>query len=79
MGNVSQNIVGLRVKQARLACKPPLTQAALSKKLAKMGVNIDRAGIGKIEIGIRGVLDFEVIALAKALGTSTAMLLGTKE
>jgi HTH-type transcriptional regulator, cell division transcriptional repressor len=79
MSTVSQNIVGPRVKQARLACKPPLTQAGLSKKLAKLGVNIDRAGVGKIEIGIRGVLDFEVVALAKALGTSTTMLLGTKE
>ena len=79
MGTVSQNIVGQRVKQARLASKPPLTQAALSKKLAKLGVNIDRAGIGKIEIGARGVLDFEVVALAKALGVRTSSLLGTKD
>ena len=79
MGTVSQNIVGQRVKQARLNFKPRLTQAGLSKKLAKLGVNIDRAGIAKIEVGIRGVLDFEVVAMAKALGTSTAMLLGTKE
>jgi len=79
MGTVSQNIVGLRVKQARLACKPPLTQAALSKKLAKLGVNIDRAGIAKIETGIRGVLDFEVIALAKALDVKMTWLLGAKD
>jgi hypothetical protein len=79
MGTVSQNIVGPRVKQARLASKPPLTQAALSKKLAKLGVNIDRAGIGKIEIGARGVLDFEIVSLAKALGVSTVWLLGARE
>jgi hypothetical protein len=79
MGNVSQNIVGLRVKQARQAFKPPLTQAALSKKLAKLGVNIDRAGIAKIETGIRGVLDVEVVALSKALGVRTSSLLGTKD
>jgi len=79
MGNISQNIVGTRVKQARLGAKPPLTQAALSQKLAKLGVNIDRAGIGKIEIGARGVLDFEVVALAKALGVRSSWLLGTKD
>ena len=79
MGTVSQNIVGKRVKQARLASKPPLTQAGLSKKLAKLGVNIDRAGVGKIEIGIRGVLDFEVVALAKALGVKVTWLVETKD
>lgn len=78
MGKVGQNIVGQRVKQARLASKPPLTQAALSKKLAKLGVNIDRAGIGKIEIGARGVLDFEVVALAKALGVKLTWLVGER-
>jgi len=78
MGKVGQNIVGQRVKQARLASKPPLTQAALSKKLAKLGVNIDRAGIGKIEIGARGVLDFEVVALAKALSVKLTWLVGER-
>jgi uncharacterized membrane protein len=79
MGKVGQNIVGQRVKQARLASKPPLTQAALSEKLAKLGVNIDRAGIGKIDIGARGVLDFEVVALAKALSVKVTWLVGAKE
>ena len=79
MGTISQNIVGSRVKQARLAFKPPLTQAALSKKLAKLGVNIDRAGIAKVETGIRGVLDFEVVALAKALDVKVTWLVGAKE
>jgi hypothetical protein len=79
MGNVSQNIVGLRVKQGRLAFKPSLTQAALSKKLAKLGVSIDRAGIAKIETGIRGVLDFEVVALAKVLRVKVTWLVGARE
>ena len=79
MGTVSQNLVGLRVKQARLALKPPLTQAVLSRKLAKLGVNIDRAGIAKIEVGIRGVLDFEVVALAKALDVKVTWLVGVRE
>ena len=51
----------------------------LSKKLTKSGVSIDRAGIAKIETGIRGVLDFELVALAKALNVKVTWLLGLKE
>ena len=72
----TMNIVGERVKQARLRRKPPLTQDELSGKLAQAMVNIDRAGISKIEIGARCVLDYEVKALAKALGVSVGWLLG---
>jgi hypothetical protein len=75
----SMNIVGERVKQARLRRKPPLTQDELSGQLAKLGVAIDRAGISKIEIGVRCVLDVEVRGLARALGVSAAWLLGMKD
>jgi hypothetical protein len=75
----SMNIVGERVKQARLRRKPPLTQDELSGQLAKLGVTIDRAGVSKIEIGVRCVLDVEIRGLARALGVSAAWLLGMKE
>jgi transcriptional regulator with XRE-family HTH domain len=77
MANVGQNLVGKRVKEAR--GKAQLTQNDLSEKLAELGVSIDRAGIAKIETGIRGVLDFELIALAKSLGVKVVWLLGIKE
>ena len=73
------NIVGERVRHARLRRKPPLTQDALSGQLAKLGVSIDRAGISKIEIGARCVIDLEVRGLAKALHVSASWLLGMKE
>ena len=79
MGQVSQNLVGVRVKEARGKKQPPVTQEELSKKLAKLGVTIDRAGVAKIEAGIRGVLDYEIVALAKALGVKVTWLLGVKE
>ncbi len=79
MVQTSQNLVGERVKEARAVAKPPLTQEALSKKLSKLGVSIDRAGVAKIETGIRGVLDFELVALAKALGVKVTWLLNLKE
>ena len=73
------NIVGERVRKARLQKTRPLTQDALSGRLAAMGVSVDRAGISKIEIGARCVLDYEVRALAKALGVTATWLLGEKE
>lgn len=79
MGQVSQNLVGERVKEARGKEQPPVTQEELSKKLAKLGVTIDRAGVAKIEAGIRGVLDYEVVALAKALNVKVTWLLRLKE
>jgi transcriptional regulator with XRE-family HTH domain len=72
------NIIASRVRDARLSHKPPLTQDQLSGKLAAIGVSIDRAGISKIETGARSVLDYEVKALAKALGVSSGWLLGER-
>lgn len=72
----SLNIVGKRVKLARQRCKPVLTQAQLAQRLAELGTPIDRAGIAKLESGIRCVLDYEVVALAGALGVSCMWLLG---
>lgn len=79
MSQPSQNLVGERIKKARGTAQPPLTQEELSKKLAKLGVSIDRAGVAKIETGIRGVLDYELVALAKALDVKVTWLIGVKE
>jgi hypothetical protein len=75
----SQNLVGERVKKARVTAEPAFTQEELSKKLAKLGVSIDRAGVAKIETGIRGVLDYELVALAKTLNVKVTWLLGVRE
>ena len=77
MRQTGQNLVGDRVKEART--KAQLTQDELSQRLGKLGPSIDRAGIAKIETGIRGVLDFELVALAKALGVRVTWLLNLKE
>lgn len=72
----ARNIVGQRVAQARGELNPQLTQDALSGKLARLGVQLDRAAIAKIENGYRHVLDFELKALARALGVEPSWLLG---
>jgi transcriptional regulator with XRE-family HTH domain len=75
----NKNLVGRRVKKARITRGSRLTQDALSGRLAARGVSIDRAGIAKIETGRRFVSDFEVKALAQALGVSVGWLLGLEE
>ena len=70
-----RNIVGSRVRNARREAKPPVTQTDLVARLQVLGVVIDQSGISKIESGQRPVLDFEVVALAKALKVAVAWLL----
>ena len=69
-----RNIIGARVRQARKAAKPPITQVDLVARLQVLGMMIDQSGISKIESGSRPVLDVEVVALAKALNVSVAWL-----
>jgi transcriptional regulator with XRE-family HTH domain len=71
-----KNIIGERVAEARRACSPELTQDALSGRLARLGIQLDRAAIAKIENDHRYVLDYELKALADVLGVSASWLLG---
>jgi transcriptional regulator with XRE-family HTH domain len=70
-----KNIIGRRVAEARQQCNPVLTQDALSGKLAQLGIQLDRAAIAKIENDHRHVLDYELKALAHALGVDAKWLL----
>jgi hypothetical protein len=73
-----EKIVGPRVAQARGRAKPLLTPGDLSEAVRKGGADIDRAGVARIETGIRSVLDCELVALAKALRVSVTWLLRNK-
>jgi hypothetical protein len=74
-----KNIVGRRVAAGRRGCRPVLTQDALSGKLARLGIQLDRAAIAKIENNHRHVLDYELKALAKVLGVEVNWLLGDEK
>jgi transcriptional regulator with XRE-family HTH domain len=67
------NLVGERVRLARL--DQNMTQEDLAAKLELDGWPISRAGIAKIEIGIRKVTDIELMRLSKALKVSPNWLL----
>jgi len=71
-----KNIVGRRIAEARRGCSPALTQDALSGRLARLGIQLDRAAIAKIETSRRHVLDYELKALADVLGVEVDWLLG---
>ena len=73
-----KNIVGRRIATARNRLQPPVTQDALSGKLASLGIQLDRAAIAKIENNLRHVLDYELKALATALSVDVTWLLGDK-
>lgn len=75
LNTMQRNLVGPTVRQARNLARPPLTQGDLVARLQVMGMKVDQPTISKIELGRRPVLDFEVVALAKALGVTSAWLL----
>ena len=72
----SRNIIGNRVREARLGFNPPLTQDQVSGRLASNGVQLDRVALAKVEGGIRSAFDFEVRALAAVLKVDANWLLG---
>jgi len=72
----TRNLIGRRVAESRAAFDPPLTQDALSGRLALLGIQLDRAAIAKIETNRRGVLDYELKAIAEVLGVEIDWLLG---
>jgi transcriptional regulator with XRE-family HTH domain len=74
-----KNIIGRRVAEARQGRKPALTQDALSGRLARLGIQLDRAAIAKIENNHRHVLDYELKALAEVLRVEVNWLLGDEK
>ena len=78
-GVENRNIVGIRVRRARMAAKPRITQKELMARLQVLSMMIDQSGLSKIENGQRPVTDKEVVALAKALKVSPMSLLQESE
>ncbi len=71
---VSKNIIGGRVR--RLHVTQGLSQKALAERLQLEGFEFTDLTILRIESGKRFAADYEVKALASALGVSCGYLLG---
>jgi transcriptional regulator with XRE-family HTH domain len=74
-----RNLIGQRVRDARLRLKPTVSQDDLAGRMAAKGVFVDRTAISRIELKDRYVMDFEAKALAKCLGVSVAWLFGENQ
>jgi transcriptional regulator with XRE-family HTH domain len=70
------NCIGPRIRDARLKCKPPLSQSDLVARLGVVGIDLDRPTITRIETGKRYLRDYEIIAIARVLKVSVASLFG---
>ena len=68
------NIVGSRIREARLRVKPELSQFDLAGRLAAQGLDMDRPTITRIENGNRYLRDYEILAMSRALKVSVAWL-----
>ena len=73
-----RNVVGPRIRVARLGSKPPVTQEDLVGRLAVGGLCLDRTAIARMENNTRFVRDYEVVAIARCLGVTVASLFGER-
>jgi hypothetical protein len=71
-----KNVIGERVRLARLAIRPAVSQENLSGRLAAKGIQITQTAISKLENRQRYVMDYEALAIAKALKVSVSWLYG---
>ena len=70
--DLPSNIIGKQV--ARLRNQLDLSQDQLSAKCQRVGLDISRGTLAKIEAGIRCVSDGEALLLAQALGVGVSEL-----
>lgn len=75
MKRLITNIAGRRIAEGRKKQRQRLTQLDLSNMLVSKGIRLDRAAVAKIERGLRGVLDYELLAIAEALKANPEQLL----
>ena len=71
-----RNLVGHRIREARLRQKPRVTQEELAARLAVRGVLMDRTAISRIEAQQRYIRDYEIVEIAKCLKVAVAWLFG---
>ena len=69
----ARNIIGPQLRKLR--SQNGLSQPALAARCQRMGWDLSRDTLAKIESQSRWVADFEVIFLAQALGVSHLLLL----
>ena len=75
----ARNLVGKRVREARIKARPPISQDDLTGRLAAKGITLDQTAISRIELQQRYVMDYEAVAIAKCLNVPIAWLFRESE
>ena len=71
--SAARNEAGPAIRRIRMAMKnPAVSQEDLAGRLATIGIQLDRSALSRIENQDRYLMDYELIAIAKALGVSAA-------
>lgn len=76
---LDKNLIGDRLRLARLIKRPVITQKDLLARLEVRGIHLPEAAISKIEAGSRPVTDIELVAIAESLNVSVYWLLGKEK
>lgn len=71
-----RNVIGQRIRKARLAQNPPVSQEDLAARLAVRGVAIDRSALSRMESQTRFIRDYEIVAISDSLRIPVATLFG---
>ncbi len=71
-----RNVIGRRIRKARLRCRPSVSQDDLAGRLAAHGISLDQTAISRIEGQQRYVMDYEAAAIARCLKVSVGWLFG---
>jgi hypothetical protein len=74
-----RNLIGRRIRQARLNWSPAVSQDDLAGRLAVRGIILDQTAISRIENQTRYVMDYEAAAIARCLKVSVGWLFGEKD
>jgi HTH-type transcriptional regulator, cell division transcriptional repressor len=69
-----RNVIGRRIRKARLRCRPSVSQDDLAGRLAARGISLDQTAISRIENHTRYVMDYEAAAIARCLRVSVGWL-----
>ena len=75
----ARNVIGRRIRQARLKCSPAVSQEDLAGRLAAQNITIDRSAISRIESGARYLMDYEIAAIARSLKVTVGWFFGETE
>jgi transcriptional regulator with XRE-family HTH domain len=73
-----KNIVGPKIRELRLKAKGSPSQDDIAGRLAALGIQLDRSAVSRVENQERYVMDYELLAFARALKVPPAKLLPEK-